>query len=126
MDLLLYPQWKDPQVTIEQESGCVPDLVGTFWRRGKSLDPAGIQVPDCAACIVVPVLTTLSWLHLVQEVAMNLISTYAALRWSIERYTYVAGKMLIRSTQSQLIVVVCDSFLVHHGEHHSVTLHFAQ
>jgi hypothetical protein len=102
-------------------------LVGIFWRTGKSLDTAGIQVPECAACIVVvSVLTTLSWLHLVQEVAVNFISTYAPLRWSVERYTYVAGKMLIGGTQSQLIVVVCDSVLFWYAKHHSVTLRFAQ
>ena len=68
---------------------------------------------------------TLSWLHLVQEVAVNSISTYAPLRWSFEKYTYVAGKMLIRSAQSHLFVVVCDSFLFWHGKHYSVILCFA-
>jgi len=80
LDLLLYLQWKEPWVPMEQESGWVLDLVRIFWRTGKSLDPAGIQVPDCAACIVVSVLTTFSWLHLVQEVAVNFICTYAPLR----------------------------------------------
>jgi len=58
LNFLLYLQWKEPWVPIEQESGWVPDLVGIFWRTGKSLDPAGIQVPDCAAHIVISVLTT--------------------------------------------------------------------
>jgi len=58
-------------------------VVGTFLRTGKSLDPAGIQFPDCAACSVVSVLSILFWLHMAQKVAVNFISTYAALRWSV-------------------------------------------
>ena len=35
-----------------------PGAVWTFWRKEKSLAPAGIPIPSCPACSLVPIPTT--------------------------------------------------------------------
>jgi hypothetical protein len=78
--LVLYCKRKDLQVPSEQEVGWVPDLVGTFWRRGMSLAHARIQIPDCPVRILVTMLTELSCLHLVEEMAYSHIFL---VRWNL-------------------------------------------
>ena len=45
-------------VPIEQEAGEEPRLVWTFWRRGKSVAPAGIRTTDRPARSIVPTSNT--------------------------------------------------------------------
>jgi hypothetical protein len=41
--------WKEPLAPTEQEVGCHPEPVCTFWRKDKSLTPVEIQTPAHAA-----------------------------------------------------------------------------
>jgi len=45
-------------IPIEQEAGKAPRLVWTFWRRGKSVAPAGIRTTDRPVRGIVLISTT--------------------------------------------------------------------
>jgi len=47
---------KQPLLSIEQKAEFTPKTVCTFWRREKSLAPAGIQTLDCPAhsLVIIP------------------------------------------------------------------------
>jgi hypothetical protein len=48
-----------PSKSTEQETGWAPEPVWMFWDREKSLARAGTRIPDCSACSLVTILTTL-------------------------------------------------------------------
>ena len=50
---------------IQQETGWATVPVLTFWKRGKSLSPAGIPSPNRPVCSLVTVPTTLTRFYLV-------------------------------------------------------------
>ena len=55
--------WERAQAPIEQEAGWTPELFWAFWKREKSLIPAGIRTLDRPPRGIISTPTTLSLLN---------------------------------------------------------------